>query len=323
MNILLLGGAGYVGTIVAKRLVSAGNNLTIIDLFYFSRQSDIEPFAHVKIGDTRDLELDDFRGMDAVVDMAAISNDPAGELNPSITELINVRARIRAAELARSAGVGRYLLLSSCSVYGANDAIVDETAPLNPLTTYARSNAEAEKRILELGDAGFCTTVFRLATVFGLSPGMRFDLVVNAMALSVFESGRLHITGGGEQYRPLVHIGDVARAVELAVTAPRAEVNRQIFNIGHVNMRMHEVAQALLTGLARPIEICVESSTLDKRNYRVATTKAEKVLGFVANQTVANGAAAIITALENGTLEATPTAIRLNGYRRMVDRIVS
>jgi nucleoside-diphosphate-sugar epimerase len=323
MKALLLGGAGYVGRVLTAALREAGHEPTVFDLFNFSQPADLTGTAAVRIGDTRELAANDFADVDVVLDLAAISNDPSGELNPALTREINSEARSRAAGLARRMGVPRYLLFSSCSVYGANEHIVDEASPLNPLTEYAVSNARAERDIFELENGDFCVTALRLATVFGISPSMRFDLVVNTMTLSVFETGRIKVTGGGNQYRPLVHVADIAAAVEAVLASPPAVVSGQIFNIGHANMRMRDVAAAVVRGINRPIDVIVDDNEIDKRNYRVNTDKARERLGFVAEHTVADGAAAIFDALESGALKKLPSMIRLNGYRDMVARLVS
>jgi nucleoside-diphosphate-sugar epimerase len=323
MHILILGGAGYIGSVATRRLANAGYDITVSDIFYFSEPDHLQKFATVKIKDTRDLTPTDFLNVDVVIDMAAISNDPAGEINPAMTETINTRARVRAAKLARDAGVARYLLLSSCSVYGSNNAVVDESSSLNPLTAYARSNVATERQVRALASARFCVVVSRLATVFGPSPSMRFDLVVNAMTLGAFERGRIAVTGGGMQYRPLVHVDDVVRAIELQLNAPAVTVNHQIFNIGAVNLRMHEVAQAIIEGLRQPIEVEVDSTSPDQRNYRITTDKAGEVLGFVPTRTIADGAAAIMTALDDDRLNRNELSIRLHGYRNLVNCVAS
>jgi nucleoside-diphosphate-sugar epimerase len=278
--------------------------------------------GRVKVGDTREITAEDFRDIDAVFDLAAISNDPAGELNPALTREINAQARVRAATLARQAGVQRYVLFSSCSVYGANDALVDETATPNPLTEYAISNVAAERGILALADDSFCVTALRLATVFGISPSMRFDLVVNIMSLHLFDTGRITVTGGGQQYRPLVHVADVAKAACQLLTAPPTPINGEIFNISHANMRVSDVAGEVIKAAGRPVDLVVDDSTLDQRNYRVANDKAFARFGFRGERTITDGAQVVLAALEAGRLVSSPTCVRLNGYRTMLARDV-
>lgn len=323
MKILLLGGGGYVGRVLVDRLAGADHALHVYDLFYFSRETELAALAKTTVGDTRELIEGDFAGIDVVLDLAAISNDPSGELHPDLTGQVNAAARIRAADLAKRMGVRRYVLFSSCSVYGANDGTADETTALNPLTEYAASNARAEQGVLALADGSFCATALRLATVFGISPSMRFDLVVNTMALSVFDSGRLKIIGGGNQFRPLVHVADVAEAAARLIRAPEEAVAGQIFNIGHANLQIREVAEAVVRSASRPVEMQIGEGDVDQRNYRVAMDKAEKVFGFVAERTVESGAAAIFDALERRAIAQRPYTVRLNGYREMIAKMVS
>jgi nucleoside-diphosphate-sugar epimerase len=321
MQVLLLGGAGYIGRVVANRLKDEMHGIKIIDLFNFANPADVALIASIKIADTRSLKERDFENIDVVLDLAALSNDPAGELNPLVTRENNASARIRAAALAKAAGVQRYVLFSSCSVYGASEDLVDERSRLNPLTEYAAANVEAEGGVLGVGDAAFTVTVFRLATVFGLSPSMRFDLVVNTMVASAFENGRIVVSGDGRQYRPLVHVGDVAKAVAQLLGTPAAAVHGEIFNISLANFPITDVAKHVLKGIDRPVELVVDDSAIDHRNYRVTNDKAERQFGYRASTTITEGAKTIFEALKNGVVVRSPSSIRLDGYRTMVASI--
>jgi len=323
MNVLLVGGAGYIGRVVTNYLRGCGYDTTVADLFKFSQPNELRTTVEVKIVDTRELVVADFAGVDMVVDLAAISNDPAGDLNPELTRTINAVTRARTARLAREAGVRRYVLFSSCSVYGATDELVNETSPVNPLTEYAACNLYAEREILDLAGPDFCATALRLATVFGLSPSMRFDLVVNTMTLGVHDSGRITVTGGGDQYRPVVHVADVAEAVRAVLEAPTAVVNGEVYNVVHTSMSMREVAAAVVRGVNRPVEVVVCEEDPDRRNYRVDGTKLAARLGFTPARTVEAGAETIFDALTSGVVSKLPWTIRLNGYREMVARLVS
>jgi len=171
--------------------------------------------------------------VDVVMDLAALSNDPVGELDPARTLEINHEGRVRMARLARDRGASRYILASSCSIYGfQNDVVLDETSPPSPLTTYARANLLAEQDTLPLARPGFAVVVLRQATVYGLSPRMRFDLAINGMVLGLHQTGRIPVLRDGTQWRPFVHVRDTARAFLLAMEAPAQEVSGQIFNIG-------------------------------------------------------------------------------------------
>lgn len=319
MNILLIGGAGYIGSVVARRLAARGHQVRIADLFLFAKPRAYARFARTRVVDTRHLTREDFTGVDAVLNLAALSNDPAGELNPQATSLINVDARVRAARLARHAGVRRYILFSSCSVYGASEAMVDETAALNPLTAYAAANVHAEKDILELDSESFAVTVLRLATVFGVSPAMRFDLAVNAMTLGAFSKGLIRVNGDGLQYRPFIHVEDVASVVETVLGAPDQAIGGEVFNIVDFNLKIRDLAERLCALFAGAAECEFLTNNLDFRNYHVNGARAEQVLGFKAAVGLEKGASDIRAALQQGRIKADFASTRLNGYRGLVD----
>jgi nucleoside-diphosphate-sugar epimerase len=315
MNVLLLGGAGYVGRVVAERLFDDHHRLHVVDLFAFSPAAEVAEIATVERRDTRRLEAADFTDVDVVFDLAALPHDPAGARDPALTEAVNVEARRRAAALAKRMGVRRYVLFSSCAVYGADVAVVDETAPLDPPTVDAAAAARAEAAVLGLAAPAFGVTVFRLATVFGPSPGMRFDLLVNTMALDVVRHGRLVVNGDGRRYRPLVHVADVAEAASRLLAAPVAAVDGEIFNIGHRNLRIREVAEAVARAVDRPVALTAGRGTVDHPDQRVASDKARTRFGFRARRDVETAAAEIVAALERGTLAFEPRSRRVAGYR--------
>lgn len=321
MNVLILGGAGYVGAVLCRHLASARHNISVADLFLFSGPEAFAEYSRAKVVDVRALSPHDFEGIDVVLNLAALSNDPAGEIDPFATYSINVDARVRAAELARAAGVRRYVLFSSCSVYGANDNIVDETAPLNPLTAYAIANVRAEKAILALNDERFCVTALRLATVFGLSPSMRFDLAINTMTLNAFTDGRLIINGDGMQHRPFIHVGDVARAAETVLNVNSRAVGGEVFNVVNFNLKIRDLAERIRALFGNTTELDFITDNLDTRNYHVSGARAKRLLGFVPEVGLERGAAAIRTALRDGDVRPSATAIRLNGYRKLVQDI--
>jgi nucleoside-diphosphate-sugar epimerase len=323
MKVVVVGGAGYVGQVVVRELLAAGHEVKVIDLFTFALPGRLPQRLRWTVCDVRELRAWDLAGADAVLDLAAISNDPSGDLDPTLTRSINVEGRARTALLAKAVGVHRYLLFSSCSVYGVNDELVDERSALNPLTEYAVCNALAEERVLRLADAGFCATAFRLATVFGPSPAMRFDLVVNTMTRTAFDRGAVTVTGGGQQFRPLVHVGDVAAAACNVLAQPAATVSGEIFNVVHRNAQMCELADSVVRGIERPVAVEVDSSTIDRRNYRVDGGKAARVLGLEPARTVESAARSIMDGLIAGTLDTSSRSIRLNGYRRMTSAAVS
>lgn len=321
MNILLLGGAGYVGAVIARRLAASGHSIRVADRFLFLEPAAFERFAYTRVVDMRSLTLDDFRDVDVVLNLAALSNDPSGELDPRATSTINVGARIRAATLARAAGVPRYFLFSSCSVYGANDSVADETSPLNPLTAYATANVHAEKGTLDLIDDRFSVTVVRLATVFGVSPAMRFDLAINTMTLHAFTNGHLTINGDGQQYRPFVHVEDVAGAIETMLLVPPQALSGDVFNIVNFNLKIRELGERIRGQFDNMIPLDFVTNNPDVRNYRVSGTRAEELLGFKPQIGLEAGVAAIKAALQAGLIRSNFASIRLNGYRKLVEEM--
>ncbi|TMJ11202.1 MAG: SDR family oxidoreductase, partial [Bacillati bacterium ANGP1] len=180
-SLLVTGAGGYIGSVLTRMLLEHGDSVTAVDRFFFGRQTLPPDDGRLRVieGDIRTLQQAELRGIDAVIDLAALSNDPAGELESEKTWAINHAGRVRIATLAKQAGVPRYILPSSCSVYGFQEGLLDERSPVNPLTTYAKANRQAEGDTLALADAGFCVVVLRQATVYGLSPRMRFDLAIN------------------------------------------------------------------------------------------------------------------------------------------------
>ena len=272
--------------------------------------------------DIRDCEVADFKGVDVVCDLAALSNDPSGDLDPDLTREINALGRQRVARMAREAGVARYILSSSCSVYGAGAGqILSEVSPVNPLTEYAKSSREAELGALELADDDFTVTVFRLATVYGVSRRMRFDLVINIMTLHAVEKGVIHILGGGDQWRPLVHVRDVARAFLTVMDAPRSKVQRETFNIGHndQNLQVLAVAYTVREVLPFPVRIEKAPSDADKRDYRVGFEKIRDQLKFVPRFTPSDGAKEVYEALKFGRISAGPKTSTVQWYKYLLE----
>jgi nucleoside-diphosphate-sugar epimerase len=323
-RVLVTGAGGYIGSVLCKDLVDHGYAVIAFDRFFFGvetlRELNGTPNLTVIKKDIRDIEERDLEDVYAVCDLAALSNDPSGELNPDITDGINYAGRLRVAETAKRAGVARYVLSSSCSVYGHGDGVpVDETATPSPLTTYARANLRAEAETLPLANGDFCTTALRNATVFGLSPRMRFDLVVNLMTLHAVEKGRITIMGGGRQWRPLVHIRDVTRAFRTVIEAPTDAVNGQVINIGKQNAQVLSIAYIVRETLPFPLQIEIAPDDADRRDYNVCFTKAKEVLGFEAQHSIAEGTREIYEALKMGVVENGPKTSTVRWYRNVIE----
>jgi nucleoside-diphosphate-sugar epimerase len=324
-NVLVTGGGGYIGSILVETLLEAGHSVTVLDRFFFGREVLDRLTGHPRL---RLLE-DDIRwcapecldGVEVVLDLAALSNDPSGELDPELTLEINHRGRVRIARLARERGASRYILASSCSIYGfREDVILDETSPPNPLTTYARANLLAEQETLPMTGPRFTVTVLRQATVYGLSPRMRFDLAINGMVLGLHRTGRIPVLRDGRQWRPFVHVRDAARAFLQVMAAPAAAVGGQTFNIGsdEQNVQILPLAELVAQAAGRPAGI--EWYGLpDHRSYRVSFQKCREVLGFVPRWTPGRGAREIMAALEAGRVTDGPRTMTVTWYKALLD----
>jgi nucleoside-diphosphate-sugar epimerase len=322
MRILVTGGAGYIGTTLAPFLVQQGHDVTVLDRFFFGVEQ-IEKFSSMGIAsirdDTRYFEGRRLGGFDAVVDMAALSNDPAGELDPWKTLEINYLGRSRTARLAKEAGVRRYLLVSSCSVYGFQDGLLTEESAAIPLTTYARANVLAERDNLTLGNPDFTSTAVRFATIYGLSERMRFDLAINGMVLGGVKTGKIPVMRDGAQWRPFLHVKDAARAVELVLESPTEKVNRQIFNIGsdEQNYQIRELGEVVSGALSSKPSI-EWYGTPDHRSYRVSFEKARRLLGFEVSRTPVDAAREIEEALTSSRTSDTMKTKTVEWYKHLL-----
>lgn len=323
MQVLITGAGGYIGAVLTSELIRQGHHVSAVDRYFFGEEKlDDVRSEKLKIvrADIRALTPRHFEGIDAVLDLAALSNDPAGDLDPALTESINHKGRAHVARCAKTAGVKRYVLSSSCSVYGFGDgSTLDETSQPKPITTYARANLQAEQDTLSLSDAGFTCSAIRNATVFGLSPRMRFDLVVNVMTLNAIQKSKIFVFGGGRQWRPLVHVRDVAGAFAALLKAEPGKIAGEVFNVGISNYQVQSVAYMVRETLPFRIDVEITPDDADKRDYKVSFEKAARVLGFRPSITVQDGISEIYEALKVGQVSATPDTVTVAWYRTIIE----
>jgi nucleoside-diphosphate-sugar epimerase len=301
MRVLITGNHGYIGTIMVPMLQAAGFDVCGLDSDLFegcvfgdaSVTGEISNIPYLR-KDIRDVELADLKGVDAVVHLCALSNDPLGNLNPKVTYEINHEGSVKLAKLAKEAGVERYILSSSCSVYGASTSdIVNEESEVKPVTPYAASKVLAERDISVLADDNFSPTFLRSATAYGLSPMLRFDVVVNNFVAWSFTKGIVLLKSDGSAWRPFVHIQDISRAFIAALKAPRDAVHKQIINVGQnkENFRIREVAEIVKQTVPNSQIQYVEGAEPDQRSYRVEFNKIATALpDFKPEWTVPKGA---------------------------------
>jgi nucleoside-diphosphate-sugar epimerase len=278
MRVLITGHEGYIGSVMAPAFIEAGHDVTGLDTGYFAECTLVPDRVEVPAvrKDIRDLERSDLDGFDAVVHLAALSNDPIGNLNDRWTEEINFEASVRLAELAREAGVGRLLFSSSCIMYGMSEAaVVDETAPLDPKTEYARSKVQGERAIAELANDAFSPVFLRNGTVYGVSPRMRFDTVFNDLLGRAVAHGRVVVYGDGKPWRPVVHVKDLVRAFEAALVAPREKVHGEAFNTGadHLNHQVGDLARIAVAAVPGCELEVLDRPGADQRTYKADFSK--------------------------------------------------
>jgi len=284
MKVLVTGHRGYIGTVLVPMLQNEGYVVVGLDSDLYRNCTFGEPLPSDVpsiIKDVRDVDEHDLEGFDAVLHLAGLSNDPLGDLNPELTKEINYRASVRLAELAKNAGVSRFVFSSSCSNYGAGGSdFLDETSELRPVTPYGESKVLVEKDVTELADDHFSPVFLRNATAYGASPRIRFDLVLNNLVAWAYTTGQVYLKSDGTPWRPIVHIEDISRAFLAALKAPKELIHNNTFNVGRTseNYRIREIAEIVKETVPGSRIEFSEQSGPDKRNYRVNCDKIEHML---------------------------------------------
>ncbi len=324
MEVLVTGGAGYIGSLMIPMLLERGYRVKCLDRFFFGKQTlkgvISNPNLELIRDDIRWFDPKILKTIDAVIDLASLSNDPTGELDPSKTYDINYLGRVRVAKFSKEHNVKRYILASTCSVYGFQEDILEETSPTRPLTTYAKSNVLAEKDSKPLADEKFTVTILRQATVYGLSPRMRFDLAVNGMVLGAYKNKKIPVMRDGAQWRPFVHVKDTSKAFIKVLESPQDKVNGQIFNVGanEQNTQILPLAELVKKTIPMPIEV-EWYGTPDKRSYRVNFDKIRNVLGFTPERTLKSGVREVYRALETGEITDSIKTRTVEWYKHLLE----
>lgn len=324
-TVLVTGGAGYIGSVLVEMLLEAGHQVRILDRLFFGRKliSPLESRDGLVVlrDDIRYVPQSAFEGVDVVMDLAGISNDPASDLDPTITEQVNHGGPTRMAKMAKDAGVTRYIYSSSCSIYGAGGSdLLDEESPMAPVSLYAKTKIQAEEELTKLNSDNFTVTFLRNATVYGLSYRMRFDLVINIMTLYAYKNRRIFVTGGGQQWRPLVHVRDVARAFITVMDAPIEKVSGQAFNVGSndQNYQIRAIAQ-MVRDVVPHTSLDMVPDDPDRRSYHVKFDKITRELGYKVQKTPYEGIVEVKQALERGLVDDDVTTKTVNYYKYLLD----
>jgi nucleoside-diphosphate-sugar epimerase len=322
-QILVTGGAGYIGSILVTELLKAGHKVKCLDRLFFGKESLAEVISNPNLeiikDDIRWFDPKILKNIDVVMDLAALSNDPAGDLDPSKTLDINYLGRTRVARLSKEYGVKTYILASSCSLYGFQNGTLDENSGIDPLTTYAKANSKAEQAILPLADSKFTVSSLRFATVYGYSGRMRFDLAINGMVLGLFKSPKIPVMREGDQWRPFVHIKDVAAAYMLVMMQPSDKINGEVFNVGsdEQNYQILPLAELIGKSLGIPYEIEWYGGG-DFRSYKVSFKKFKDLANFKTAYTPKEGSVEIFEALKTGKLQESLKTKTVEWYKYLL-----
>jgi len=309
MRVLFTGADGYIGAILGPKLLAGGHDAIGLDSGFYRRGwlfDDRLTRPGVITKDVRELSIADLRGFDAVIHLAELSNDPLGENNPEITMAINYRGSVRLAHMCKTAGVGRFIYASSCSIYGSHGGeMKTETSSTDPQTAYARCKVLVEQEVRSLADARFAPVFLRNATAFGASPRQRFDVVLNNLAGFAFTTGEIRVISDGTPWRPLVHVDDICEAILCALTAPHTAVCGESFNVGDdaLNYRVCEIAEIVADAFPN-CRLTFGASHEDNRSYQVSFAKIRRHMpAFRCKWDAVRGAAQLRTVFERIKLD--------------------
>jgi len=319
-NILIVGGAGYLGSVLVRKLLQTERFVRVLDSFIYGRKSlrALEGHKNLEVidGDFRNIEtvVNSLRDIDAVVLLAAVVGDPAAHLRPEQTIETNILAAQSLAFACKLHCISRFIFASTCSVYGRTGDVLDERAPLNPVSLYARTKIFSERCILDLAGENFSPTILRMGTLYGSSPRMRFDLVVNTMSMKAYTENRIQVFGG-TQWRPLLHVDDAADAFTACLDAPLERIGDQIFNVGsnEQNYQILEIAE-MIGRTFKKVKINIEEAQLDARDYRVNFDRIRRMLGFKPRQTIPVAAKKIVRELSLGNPRNPNAKVYYNHY---------
>lgn len=322
-SVLVIGGAGYIGSILVRQLLERHYRVVVLDALLYGDEAIsslvADPRLRLLRGDCRDIAMvvDATQGVDAIVHLGALVGDPACALNEKLSISINVAAARMIGEVAKGAGVRRLVFASTCSVYGVNEAVLDEKSQLAPVSLYAKSKIASESTLLALNDHGFRVTVLRFASIFGLSPRPRFDLVVNVLTARAVREKRMTIMGG-QQWRPFIHVADAAEAI-VKVLESGDTVSGQVLNVGSdaENYRIADIGK-LVGEIVPDVTVDTRADVTDPRNYRVSFLKLEQYVGYVPKRTVRSGIVELKRALEDGTISDFRDR-RYSNYKTLAD----
>lgn len=329
MRLMVTGSRGYIGVEMVTELLARGHEVVGLDNGLYEGCDFIAPpdAIHTLSCDLRDVKPADLEGFDAVLHLAALSNDPLSDLNPDLTFDINLRASVALAEAAKAAGVGRFLFSSSCSLYGAgNGDLLDENAEFNPVTPYGESKVLVEQAVSQLADDTFCPVYLRNATAYGLSRRLRADIVVNNLVAHAVTTGKIVLQSDGTPWRPLVHIRDIIHAFDCVLQSPREIVWNEAFNVGRTteNYQVRDIARLVGEVVPNCEVVIADGASADARDYRVDFTKIEmKLPGFDPQWTVRRGVEELYEAYSSGAMSREafdgPLYFRLRRIRQQLD----